>query len=64
MAEEILFTQEGYDKIVAQHDYLVSVRRREVTEHLQVARSFGDLSENAEYDAAKEEQAKLEAEIE
>ena len=64
MAEEILFTQEGYDKIVAQHEYLVSVRRREVTEHLQVARSFGDLSENAEYDAAKEEQAKLEAEIE
>ena len=64
MAEEILFTQEGYDKLVAQHDYLVSVRRREVTEHLQVARSFGDLSENAEYDAAKEEQAKLEADIE
>ena len=58
MAEEILFTQEGYDKIVAQHEYLVSVRRREVTEHLQIARSFGDLSENAEYDA------KLEAEIE
>ena len=64
MAEEILFTQEGYDKIVEKHDYLVSVRRREVTEHLQIARSFGDLSENAEYDAAKEEQAKLEAEIE
>ena len=64
MAEEILFTQEGYDKLVEKHDYLVSVRRREVTEHLQVARSFGDLSENAEYDAAKEEQAKLEAEIE
>ena len=64
MAEEILFTQEGYDKIVEKHDYLVSVRRHEVTEHLQIARSFGDLSENAEYDAAKEEQAKLEAEIE
>ncbi len=64
MAEEILFTQEGYDKLVEKHDYLISVRRREVTEHLQVARSFGDLSENAEYDAAKEEQAKLEAEIE
>jgi len=63
MAEEILFTQEGYDKIVEEHDYLVAVRRPEVTEHLKVARSFGDLSENAEYDAAKEEQAELEARI-
>ena len=64
MAEEILFTQEGYDKLVEKREYLISVRRAEVTEHLKVARSFGDLSENAEYDAAKEEQAKLEAEIE
>ena len=63
MAEEILFTQEGYDKIVAEHDYLVTVRRPEVTEHLKIARSFGDLSENAEYDAAKEEQADVEAQI-
>ena len=63
MAEEILFTQEGYDKIVEEHDYLVAVRRPEVTEHLKIARSFGDLSENAEYDAAKEEQAELEARI-
>ena len=63
MAEEILFTQEGYDKIVEEHDYLVAVRRPDVTEHLKVARSFGDLSENAEYDAAKEEQAELEARI-
>ena len=63
MAEEILFTQEGYDKIVEEHDYLVAVRRPEVTEHLKVARSFGDLSEKAEYDAAKEEQAELEARI-
>ena len=63
MAEEILFTQEGYDKIVEEHEYLVSVRRLEVTEQLKTARSFGDLSENAEYDAAKEEQAELEARI-
>ena len=63
MAEEILFTQEGYDKIVEEHEYLVSVRRLEVTEQLKTARSFGDLSENAEYDAAKEAQAELEARI-
>ena len=63
MAEEILFTQEGYDELVKKLDYLVGVRRAEVTEQMQVARSFGDLSENAEYDAAKEAQAKLEAEI-
>ena len=59
MAEEILFTQEGYDKIVEEHEYLVSVRRLEVTEQLKTARSFGDLSENAEYDAAKEAQADM-----
>ena len=63
MAEEILFTQEGYDELVKRLDYLISVRRAEVTEQMQVARSFGDLSENAEYDAAKEAQAKLEADI-
>ena len=63
MAEEILFTQEGYDKIVEEHEYLVSVRRLEVTEQLKTARSFGDLSENAEYDAAKNEQAMVEGEI-
>ena len=63
MAEEILLTQEGYDKIVEEHEYLVSVRRLEVSEHLKEAKSYGDLSENAEYDAAKEEQADLEARI-
>ena len=63
MAEEILLTQEGYDKIVAEHEYLVSVRRIEVSEHLKEAKSYGDLSENAEYDAAKDEQAEVEERI-
>lgn len=63
MAEEILLTQEGYNKIEEERDYLVSVRRKEISEKLKEARSFGDLSENAEYDAAKEEQAELEERI-
>ena len=63
MSEEILLTQEGYDKVVAEHEYLVSVRREEVSQHLKEAKSYGDLSENAEYDAAKNEQAELEERI-
>ena len=63
MAEEILLTQEGYDKIAEEHDYLVSVRRKEVSEHLKEAKSYGDLSENAEYDAAKNEQVEVEEHI-
>ncbi|WP_312648499.1 transcription elongation factor GreA [Aminipila sp.] len=63
MAEEILLTKEGYDKIVAEHEELVSVRRKEVSERLKEAISYGDLSENAEYDAAKNEQADLEERI-
>jgi len=63
MSEAVLLTKEGYDKIVAEHEYLVSVRREEVSQHLKEAKSYGDLSENAEYDAAKNEQAELEARI-
>lgn len=63
MADEILLTQEGYDKIVAEHDELVSVRRKEVSERLKEAISYGDISENAEYDSAKDEQAELEERI-
>ena len=63
MAEEILLTQEGYDKIVAEHEELVSVRRKEVSERLKESISYGDLSENAEYDSAKDEQAELEERI-
>lgn len=63
MSEEILLTQEGYDKIVAERDYLISVGRKEVAEKLKEAISYGDLSENAEYDAAKNEQAELEVKV-
>ena len=64
MADEVLLTQEGYDKLVEERDELVSVRRKEVAARLMEAISYGDLSENAEYDAAKNEQAELEARIE
>ena len=63
MADEILLTQEGYDKIVAEHEELVSVRRKEISEKLKEAISYGDLSENAEYDAAREEQGHIEGRI-
>ena len=63
MSEEILLTQEGYDKIVAELEELVAVRRKELSERLKEAISYGDLSENAEYDAAKNEQAELEERI-
>ena len=63
MSEEILLTKEGYDKIVAEHDELVAVRRKEVAERLKEALSYGDISENAEYDAAKNEQAELEERV-
>ncbi len=63
MAEEYILTQEGYDKIVEEHERLTSVRRKEVSERLKEAISYGDLSENAEYDAAKDEQAELEDRI-
>lgn len=61
--EEVLLTREGYDKLVAEHEELVAVRRLEVAERLKEAISYGDLSENAEYDAAKNEQAELEERI-
>ena len=63
MNEEILLTQEGYDKIVAEHEYLVAVGRKEVAERLKEAISYGDISENAEYDSAKDEQAEIEERI-
>ena len=61
--EEIILTKEGYDKIVAEHDDLVAVKRGEVAERIKEAISYGDISENAEYDAAKNEQAEVENRI-
>ena len=53
----------GKEKLEAELQYLKSVRKMEVADQLKEARSFGDLSENAEYDEAKNEQAKLESQI-
>ena len=55
--------REGYEKLEQKLSYLITVRRAEVAQKLKEARSFGDLSENAEYDEAKNEQGILEAEI-
>ena len=60
--QEIL-TQEGYNKIEDEVEFLKTVRRKEVAERIKVAISFGDLSENAEYDEAKNEQAQMEERI-
>ena len=63
MAKEQLYTPEGYQKLVDEREYLIKTRREEVKNDIAVARSFGDLSENSEYDEARNEQAKVEARI-
>ena len=63
MAKEILLTQAGYDELVEKLEYLKTVKRPEIAEKIKVARGFGDLSENSEYDEAKNEQAIVEARI-
>ena len=60
---EVILTPEGYKKLQAEIELLSTVRRREVAERIRVAREFGDIAENAEYDAAKNDQAHLEARI-
>lgn len=62
-SEKVLLTQEGYDKLKDELEYLVTVKRAECSDKIRTARGFGDLSENAEYDEAKDEQAKVEARI-
>ena len=61
--KEILLTQEGYQKLEDEVEFLKTVRRREVADRIKVAISFGDISENAEYDEAKNEQAQMEERI-
>lgn len=56
-------TREGYKKLEEELNYLIKVKRKEVAEKLEIARSHGDLRENAEYDVAKEEKAMLERKI-
>ena len=61
--KEILLTQEGYQKLEDEVELLKTVRRKEVADRIKVAISFGDISENAEYDEAKNEQAQVEERI-
>ncbi len=61
--KEILLTQDGYKKLEDELEMLKTVRRREVADRIKVAISFGDISENAEYDEAKNEQAQVEERI-
>ena len=63
MPEGTILTESGLKKLEEELDYLISVRRNEISEQIAIARGFGDLSENAEYDEAKKEQAKVEEEI-
>ncbi len=64
MAEQqYIMTKKGYDEAVQKLKYLQTVKRQEIVERIAEARSHGDLSENAEYDAARNEQAANEGEI-
>jgi transcription elongation factor GreA len=63
MPGEILMTTEGYNELKKELEELRTVRRNEISEKIRVARGFGDLSENSEYDEAKNEQAIVEAKI-
>jgi transcription elongation factor GreA len=60
---EIVLTPDGYEKLKQEIDYLSGEKRREIADRIRIAREFGDISENAEYDDAKHEQALLERRI-
>ena len=62
-AKQMHYTKEGYQALVDELEYLKTTRRAEVKEALATARSYGDLSENSEYDEARNEQAKVESRI-
>jgi transcription elongation factor GreA len=63
MPKDVILTPEGLANLKAELDLLSTTRRREVAQRIKEAREFGDISENAEYDDAKNEQAMLEARI-
>ncbi len=63
MAQEVMITRKGIEDLQKRLEYLTGTRRLEVAEQMKIARSFGDLSENAEYDEARNEQSRLEGEI-
>ena len=61
--KEVYLTRDGLQELKDRHEFLVVTKRKVVAERIKIAREFGDLSENAEYDAAKEEQSFVESEI-
>jgi len=63
MAKQVILTKEGLENLVTELEELKSVKRKEVAGKIKVALSFGDLSENSEYDEAKNDQAMIEARI-
>ena len=63
MPKDVILTREGLEKLKQELEDLSTVKRREVAERIKEAREFGDISENSEYDDAKNEQAMLEARI-
>ena len=63
MDREVILTEEGYSRLKEEIEYLSTTKRREVAERIKEAREFGDISENSEYDDAKNEQAQLEYRI-
>ena len=63
IGKEIMLTYEGLRKLEEELEYLKRVRRREIAERIKQALSFGDISENSEYDEAKNEQAQVEGRI-
>jgi transcription elongation factor GreA len=63
VVKEVILTPEGYEKLKRDIEHLSTEKRREVADRIRVAREFGDIAENAEYDDAKNEQARLEHRI-
>lgn len=63
MAKPIILTPEGFEKLEKELEYLKVTGRKDIAEKIKIARGFGDLSENAEYDAAKDAQAAMEKRI-
>src|SRR5689334_5160981 len=63
MQKDVILTPEGLEKLKQEIEYLSTTKRREVAERIKEAREFGDISENSEYDDAKNEQAMLESRI-
>ena len=61
--KEVILTAEGYEKLKQEIEYLSTQKRREVADRIRIAREFGDIAENSEYDDAKNEQAMLEHRI-